>query len=361
MKKKKSLLLFIPSIENGGVEKNLYLIANYLVKTNLSVKILTAFDDKKKLFDKKIKIISLKRKNNIIKSRLIKTLITITLFVRYFYNKDFIILSFQSNIVAILLGLIFNKKVIIRSNTSPEKYVKNNISKFIVKFFFNFADEIIVNSDEFKNRFKNFFSIVPVVIYNPFIKKKSKKIKFNFFNDKKSLKIINVARLTDQKDHLTLLRAVKKLNKTNKCKLLIIGKGYKEKFLKKYILKNKLKNIVKLVGYKKNPGSYIKISDVFVLSSIYEGLPNILIETLYLKKYIISSNCPTGPKEILNNGKYGDLFNVKDDNQLFKLLKNYNKKLPQINQKINRGYKSLVRFDYKTNCEKYFKIISEYL
>ena len=87
MKKKKSLLIFIPSIENGGVEKNLYLIANYLAKTNLSVKIITAFDDKKKLFDKKIRIISLKRKNIIINSRLIKTLITIGLFVRYFYNK----------------------------------------------------------------------------------------------------------------------------------------------------------------------------------------------------------------------------------------------------------------------------------
>ena len=125
MKKAKSLLLFIPSIENGGVEKNLYLIANYLAKTSLSVKILTAFDDKKKLFDKKIRIISLKRKNIFIKSRLSKTIITIAFFVRYFYNKDVVILSFQSNIVAILLGLIFNKKVIIRSNTSPEKYIKN--------------------------------------------------------------------------------------------------------------------------------------------------------------------------------------------------------------------------------------------
>ena len=361
MKKAKSLLLFIPSIENGGVEKNLYLIANYLAKTSLSVKILTAFDDKKKLFDKKIRIISLKRKNIFIKSRLIKTIITIAFFVRYFYNKDVVILSFQSNIVAILLGLIFNKKVIIRSNTSPEKYIKNNIKKLIIKFFFSFADEIIVNSIEFKKRFKNFFLITPVVIYNPFIGKKGKKIKFNFFNDKKSLKIINVARLTDQKDHLTLLRAVKKLSKINKCKLLIIGKGYKEKFLRKYILENKLKNIVKLVGYKKDPESYIKISDVCVLTSMYEGLPNILIETLFLKKYIISSNCPTGPKEILNNGKYGDLFKVKDHNQLFKLLKNYNKKLPQINRKINQGYKSLTRFDYKTNCKKYFQIISKYL
>ena len=93
MKKAKSLLIFIPSIENGGVEKNLYLIANYLAKTSLSVKILTAFKDKEKLFDKKIRIISLKRKNIIIKSRLIKTLITIALFIRYFYNKNIIILS----------------------------------------------------------------------------------------------------------------------------------------------------------------------------------------------------------------------------------------------------------------------------
>ena len=99
MKKAKSLVLFIPSIENGGVEKNLYVIANYLAKAQLSVKVLTAFNDKKKLFDKKIKIISLKRKITTIKSRLIKTLVTIILFVRYFYNKDIVILSFQSNIV----------------------------------------------------------------------------------------------------------------------------------------------------------------------------------------------------------------------------------------------------------------------
>ena len=316
---------------------------------------------KKKLFDKKIKVISLKRKGKIIKSRLIRTLITIVLFVRHFFNKDIIIFSFQSNIVAILLGLIFNKKVIVRSNTSPEKYIKNNFEKLVFKFFFKFVDKIIVNSVEFKKRFKKIFSITPVIIYNPFIKKKFNKIKFSFFNDKNSLKIINVARLTDQKDHLTLLRAVKKLSKTKKCKLLIIGVGYKEKLLKKYILENKLKGIVKLIGYKKNPESYIRIADVFVLSSIYEGLPNVLIETLSLKKYIISSNCPTGPKEILNNGKYGDLFKVKDYNQLFKLLKNYNKRLPQINHKIKQGYKSLIKFDYKTNCEKYFKIISEYL
>ena len=84
------------------------------------------------------------------------------------------------------------------------------------------------------------------------------------------------------------------------------------------------------------------------------------MEALYLKKYIISSNCPSGPKEILNDGKYGSLFKVGDDHQLFQILKkfNHNKK---INYKIEQGYKSLKRFNYKINCEKYYKLILNYL
>ncbi len=155
--------------------------------------------------------------------------------------------------------------------------------------------------------------------------------------------------------------AVKKLSKFIKCKLVIIGRGYKEKKLRKYILENNLQKIVKLIGYKKNPQSYIKISDIFVLTSIYEGLPNVLVESLYLKKYIISSDCPTGPKEILNNGQYGELFKVGNYNQLFKLLKNFSNKSKKIKFKINQGYKSLARFDHKNNCRKYFQIISKYL
>ena len=53
-------------------------------------------------------------------------------------------------------------------------------------------------------------------------------------------------------------------------------------------------------------------SDLFILTSLYEGLPNVLLESMVLKKYIISSNCPTGPSEILNKGKYGELFPVKN-------------------------------------------------
>ena len=86
-----------------------------------------------------------------------------------------------------------------------------------------------------------------------------------------------------------------------------------------------------------------------------------VLESIFLKKHVISTDCPTGPKEILGNGKYGDLFKIRDHNQLFKLLKNFNKNSPKVKYKIANGYKSLTRFDYRSNCEKYFQIISRYL
>ena len=71
MKKNKSVIIFIPSIENGGVEKNLYIIANYISKKKIPVKIITSLNPRKK-FNKNIKVISFKKKSNIINSRLVK-------------------------------------------------------------------------------------------------------------------------------------------------------------------------------------------------------------------------------------------------------------------------------------------------
>ena len=106
---------------------------------------------------------------------------------------------------------------------------------------------------------------------------------------------------------MLILKAIKGLPNTIDYRLLIIGDGEEKEKLIEYCLLNNLKN-VKILSYKSNPYPYIKKSDLFILSSIYEGLPNVLLEAMALKKYVISSNCPTGPKEILLNGKLGDLF-----------------------------------------------------
>ena len=62
-----------------------------------------------------------------------------------------------------------------------------------------------------------------------------------------------------------------------------------------------------MINYQDNPYKFIDKTDILVLTSIYEGLPNVLLEALTLKKFIISSDCPAGPREILENGKHGFL------------------------------------------------------
>ena len=88
-------------------------------------------------------------------------------------------------------------------------------------------------------------------------------------------------------------------------------------------------------------------------------MPNVLLESQVLKKFIISSDCPTGPREILLNGKAGFLFNVGDHTELSNLILNYYKNKKLLSKKILIGYKNLSRFDYKRNLKKYLNIIKD--
>jgi glycosyltransferase involved in cell wall biosynthesis len=98
-----------------------------------------------------------------------------------------------------------------------------------------------------------------------------------------------------------------------------------------------------------------------VLSSRYEGLPNTLIEAQLSKVPIISSDCPSGPKEILLNGKLGILFKTGDYKDLYKKILLFNQnKIKYKNQSL-LAQKYLKRFDYKVNLSKYLKMINKYI
>ena len=289
MNKKKTLLIFSPTIEDGGVEKNLYNISNFLSQKLESVYLLTANSNKKSKFNHKIKFISPKSYKWIHSNRLIKTFVCIYLFFNQIknYEKNIMILSFNSNIFAIILAKVFRLNIIIRSNTSPYSYAKNFIKRKLFKLVFSFADEIIVNSHEFKKQIKQLYNLSSYCILNPLEKIENinklakKKIKFKFFK-KNTLNLITIGRLVKQKNHLLILKAIKGLPNTIDYRLLIIGDGEEKEKLIEYCLLNNLKN-VKILSYKSNPYPYIKKSDLFILSSIYEGLPNVLLEAMALK------------------------------------------------------------------------------
>ena len=364
------LLIFIPSIEDGGVEKNLFLITNYLIGKGLDVSLISANKEKKKFFNSKLNFISSKNNYWSTKGRFLKTVFCFYLLLKFYLsNKNFLILSFQANIYAIFFSLILRLKIVTRSNTAPGGWSSNSLKRLIFKISFKYPAEIIVNSIDFKKQLDREFNIKSICIYNPFnnqdIEKKSKKkISFNFFKNNNSfLNIINIGRMTDQKDQMLILKSLNNLKDRIKFRCLILGKGINYSKLKKFIINNKLKNKIKLLGFKSNPYPYIKQSDLFLLTSKYEGLPNVLLEAQYLKKFIISTDCPTGPKEILLNGKLGDLIKVGNQKQLEEKILYYHKNKNNliIKNKIKLGKENIQRFNFELNCQKYYKIVKKYL
>jgi len=360
---KKELIVFIPSIEDGGVEKNLFEVSNYLSKNKINLEILTCNNNMSANFSKKIKFIGTKSTLWQNKNRSIKYLACLIIL---FFNlikrkKKPLVFAFQANIYATIIAKVLNTKIITRSNSAPAGWSQNFIKSSIYKFCINLANEVMVNSKEFKKSFEKKFQVKVTCIYNPFNKffirnKLKSKKKIKFFK-KGYLNILTVGRLTDQKDHLTLLKSIKLLNPKFNIRVIIIGKGVTKNLLQTFIHKNKLEDRVKLLGYTNNPFPYIQKSNIVILTSKFEGLPNILLEAQYLKKYIISTDCPTGPKEILLNGRAGELIKIGDHKKLSLLINQYHNSKKSITNKINIGFKNFHRFDYELNCKKYLDFV----
>ena len=222
------------------------------------------------------------------------------------------------------------------------------------------ADKIIVNSKEFQKIFSKTFKIDPVTIYNPSVNKKllKKNSKIKFKKSKKIIKILTVGRLTFQKNQILLIKALNQIKNLN-FKLTIVGNGKEESNLQKYIDRNRLDKKIRIIKNISNTKKYMIKNEVFILTSRYEGLPNVLIEAQLNKKFIIFSNCASGPKEILMNGKAGYLFKNNDIVDLKNKINNYikNKDKKEILDKIEKGFKNLNRFNEMKNLQQYYKEI----
>ena len=352
----------MPSVEGGGVEKNFFIISNYLSKMFGNVAIITISKIDKSKLDKKIQIISKNSKLFISLGRRLKFLVSIYyLFKEIAKNKNSTVLCFQGILYCTIFCKLFSTKIIIRSNSSPSGWSKNIIKNYLYKIIYGWADTIIVNSLEFKKELFKRFNLGSICIYNPLNKKEILKnskedIKINFFENK-SYKLISVARFTEQKDHECLVRAIKLLKDKYKIKLLLLGSGPTQKNIKKLIDNLKLKKNIQIMPFQNNPYPFIKRSHIFILSSKYEGLPNSLLEAIVLNKPVVSSNCPSGPNEILDKGKGGLLFAVGDYKSLANKIESCIKSKNQMVQKRKHAHKRLDRFDYKLRLEDYYKVI----
>ncbi|UPO97388.1 glycosyltransferase [Cetobacterium somerae] len=191
-----------------------------------------------------------------------------------------------------------------------------------------------------------------ITIYNSFnidlIERKSNLIKEDELNLIKKPYILSIGRLEEtQKDFTTLIKAFSKVSNNIKENLYIIGEGRHKDNLKKLVKDLQIEDRVLFLGFKNNPYPWIKNSSFFVHSSKFEGLPTVLIEASILGKAIVSTDCPTGPREILENGNCGLLVDVGDVEKLAENIKYLSQNL-EVRQKYGELAKNeSKRFDSK--------------
>lgn len=124
--------------------------------------------------------------------------------------------------------------------------------------------------------------------------------------------ILGVGRLEEQKDFFTLIRAFAKVRQAKPARLMILGQGSQRSRLQDLVRELNLENDVAMPGFVKNPYAYMAKASVFALSSAWEGFGNVVVEALAVKTPVVSTNCQSGPAEILDHGKYGELVPVGD-------------------------------------------------
>lgn len=128
--------------------------------------------------------------------------------------------------------------------------------------------------------------------------------------------ILGVGELSQRKDFATLIKAFALVKKARACRLVILGEGRERERLKALALEYAVAEDVALLGYQDNPYPYMAHAAVFVLTSRWEGLGFVLIEALALGTPVVSTDCPSGPREVLCDGKYGPLVEVGDSSRL---------------------------------------------
>jgi glycosyltransferase involved in cell wall biosynthesis len=132
--------------------------------------------------------------------------------------------------------------------------------------------------------------------------------------------IVSVGRLSKEKGYSYLLEATARILRERQVRLVIVGEGPERAELEKQARELSIAESVDLIGYRENPYKYLARGDVFVLSSLWEGLPAVIVEAMACGVPVVATDCPSGPNEIITNESEGLLVPPEDHKALAKAI-----------------------------------------
>lgn len=324
------IVLFVPSFEKGGVERNAVFFANAMVERGFDLTLLYCrkqdgwFDR----LDSKVETLEIGDGLRIpaVHERItdaVKMLLFAPLALHKLKRKQRLALvSFQSNVVAIFLAKLLFLPVAVRlsnhySSISSEKSLLRKTSELGKKLFYRWADIVVANSSELAKDYAEILGREVITIHNPIDfdlieQLRKEKIQESIFTAKTRPIVIGAGRLSKQKNFELLIEAIAKVVIEVPCDLVIIGEGAERQRMEALVSKLSMGDYVHLIGHRDNPYKYFSSSDLFVLSSNYEGMPNVLIEAIACGLPAVSTCCKSGPTEILKDGSGGRLVPISD-------------------------------------------------
>lgn len=325
MKTQKRIAIFMPTLFGAGGQRSMINLAHGLADNGYIVDMVLAEMEGEFLSD-------IRESVNLVDLEASRALTSLPALVRYLKKErpDAMLSVFgYVNIVAIWawrLAAVSTKLFVNEQNTVSQEAGnapswRQRITPVLMKHFYPMADGIVVVSNGVRDDLAQLTDIPRqdiTVIYNPSVEganvleKAKAPLDHPWFKTDQPPVLIAIGRLEQQKDYPTLIKAFAKVRKTQPVHLLILGEGRERSSLEALIKEHKLDEDVSLPGFVMNPYAYLARASLFVLSSRWEGLPTVLIEALCCSTKVVSTDCPSGPKEILKDGKYGQLTPVGD-------------------------------------------------
>ena len=318
------IAILLPSLHGGGAERVMLNLAANFVQQGWQVDLVLVKAEGPYLTQvpPEVNIINLGGK---------RLLLSLSNLIRYWrqVRPDFLMCGENDvSIVALairnLVGVKTKLIITVHNNLSQETRnatkLKKRLTGYFARWLYPSADQIVSVSQGVAKDLAGIIGL-PLeriqVIYNPVVtpvmlEQATEQVDHPWFAVDAPPVILGVGRLIEQKDFPTLIQAFALVRKTHRAKLMILGEGKERSNLEALVKELGLESEVMLPGFVDNPYAYMAQASLCVLSSGWEGFGNVLVEAMAVGTPVVSTNCESGPAEILDNGQYGKLVAVGD-------------------------------------------------
>ena len=328
------IAIFLASLSGGGAEKMMVKVANYLSRLGYDVDLIVCRGDGEYLsfVDAKVNIITFNVK------RVSRSIFKLRNYLQR-VNPE-VLLSAMNYVNATAAVAIFLARCKTRHVASERSHFSSRYSSLspirkllLTKFIgwcYSRCDKVIAISKGVKTDLCSEINLDAdkvVVIYNPaypddLCELIMSPLDDSIMSESKKKYILCVGRLEPAKGFFNLLKSFSLISGKNSVELIMMGQGSLESSLKEYSKKLGIESSVKFIGFQINPYPFLVKADLFVLPSEFEGFGNVLVEAMACGTKIVSTDCPSGPSEILENGRWGHLVPVNDSAALALAMQN---------------------------------------